>query len=60
MDKRLIAGIAVVITTLWAISFLVNIINPRYAVPEGIHPLMLIVAGAAFGGAVFGKNKEDK
>lgn len=59
MDKRLTAAIAIVITAAWGISFLVNIINPSYRVPEGLHPLMLIVAGAAFGGAVFGKDKKS-
>lgn len=59
MDKRLTAVIAIVITAAWAVSFLVDIVNPRYEVPAGIHPLMLIVAGAAFGGAVFGKDKKQ-
>jgi hypothetical protein len=59
VDKRIVAGIAIVITTMWAVSYLVNILNPNYKVPDGLHPLMLLVAGAAFGNAVFGKRKGD-
>lgn len=59
MDKRLAAAIAIVITTAWAVSFILGALNPDYNPPASIHPLMLIVAGGAFGTAVFTKKKED-
>lgn len=52
VDKRLAAAIAIVITTAWAVSFILGALNPAYNPPPSIHPLMLIVAGAAFGTAV--------
>lgn len=52
MDKRLAAAIAIVITTAWAVSFILGALNPAYNPPPSIHPLMLIVAGAAFGTAI--------
>lgn len=58
MDKRLTAGIAVVITAAWAVSFLVTIINPHYDPPASVHVLMTVVAGAAFGGSAFQRAKE--
>lgn len=60
MDKRLTAAIAVVITVMWAVSYTVNIVNPKYQVPAGIHPLMLLVAGAAFANTAFGKKGDSK
>lgn len=59
MDKRLAAAIAIVITTAWAVSFILGAVNPSYNPPPSIHPLMLIVAGAAFGKAVFTKKREE-
>lgn len=60
MDKRLSTAIAIVITAAWAISFIVDILQPAYDPPPSLHALMLIVAGAAFGNAVIGrKNGKD-
>ena len=58
MDKRLAAAIAIVITTAWAVSFILGALNPSYNPPPSIHPLMLIVAGAAFGTAVLPKRSK--
>lgn len=55
MDKRLSAAIAIVITVVWAASFIVSVINPQYAPPPTLHALMMVVAGAAFGNAVLGR-----
>lgn len=48
-DRRLAKVLAYVITVAWAISFTIDIVNPDYDPPASIHPLMLLVAGGAFG-----------
>lgn len=37
------------ITALWAVSVAVDLFNPNYDPPPGLHPLMLTVAGGLFG-----------
>lgn len=58
MDKRLSTAIAIVITVAWAVSFIIGALNPSYAPPPSLHPLMLIVAGAAFGNTVLNRKRE--
>lgn len=55
MDKRLPTIIAIVITTAWAVSFIIDIISPSYEPPATLHALMMIVAGAAFGATILPK-----
>jgi hypothetical protein len=59
VDKRLSAGIAIVITLAWTTSFLVGVFNTHYIAPPSIQALMLIVAGAAFSNAVFPRRNDD-
>jgi hypothetical protein len=44
--------VAAVITAAWAVSFVVDIVNPMYDPPPTVGSLMLIVAGAIFGSDV--------
>lgn len=46
-------GIAVVITTVWAASFVADILIPKYDVNPLVHLIMMGVAGAAFGHGFF-------
>lgn len=55
----MINAIAVVITAAWAISFIVDAVNPKYDPPPGVHALMLIVAGAAFTGNIIRPNGKN-
>ena len=48
-DRRLAKFLAYIITLAWAVSFTIDIVNPAYDPPASIHPLMLLVAGGAFG-----------
>jgi hypothetical protein len=59
VNKKLINVIAVVITAIWSISFILDAINPRYDPPESVHALMLIVAGATFTGSVIKSRSGD-
>lgn len=52
MSNKLITGIAIVITVAWSVSFLADIVVSSYDVPATVHALMMLVAGAAFGGTV--------
>jgi len=44
---NLIAG---TITVVWAVSFVIDAVNPMYDPPASIGTLMMAVAGALFGG----------
>lgn len=55
MNERLSGAIAIVITIVWATSFIVGILNPGYNPPPTLGPLMMLVAGGLFGKAVLGK-----
>lgn len=48
-DNRVATVLAGVITTAWAVSFIVDIIVKPYDPPASIHALMMMVAGAVFG-----------
>lgn len=61
-DPKVRLWVAGVITVAWAVSFVVDILNPLYDPPSIVGTLMLIVAGAIFGtdvvGSVRGRNEE--
>jgi hypothetical protein len=61
VNNRLVNWLAVVITVIWAISFVLDAVITKYDPPESVHALMLIVAGAAFTGTVIKtRNGDDK
>lgn len=57
MSKKLVTAIAIVIVVAWAVSFILDAVNPNYDPPESLHALMLLVAGAAFTQGVWKKEK---
>lgn len=59
MDKRIINAIAITALTLWSISFVLDAIIKTYDPPASVHIIMMTVAGAAFGGTIFKKEKKD-
>ena len=48
--------IAVVITTVWATTLVVGMINPHYDPPVAIYPALLAVVGGVFGFKVTKRN----
>lgn len=48
MDRRVSNAIAVVVTFVWAASFLADAFIESYDPPPSVHTLMMLVAGAAF------------
>jgi hypothetical protein len=55
---RLAIRIAYLIAIVWAISFIVDIIDSSYQPSPGIHALMLLVSGGLFGEGFFKKNNK--
>lgn len=56
-NSRIVQGLAAVITTAWAVSFIVDILDKSYEPPASVHALMLLVAGAVFGEGLLRSNK---
>lgn len=54
--RRLVAG---TVTLLWAVSMIVDMVNPMYDPPSGIHSLMLVVAGGIFGAEAIKAGRKD-
>lgn len=48
-NNKIATVMAIVITVVWAVSFLVDIVVEEYDPPPSVHALMMIVAGAVFG-----------
>lgn len=61
LSSRVATGIAVVITIVWATSFLADIFIKDYDPSPFVHFLMMVVAGGAFGHAYIrnGKDSDD-
>lgn len=56
--------LAAVITSAWAVSFIVDIIDKAYEPHPSVHALMMLVAGAVFGEGLIktrnGRSAPDK
>lgn len=61
MFKRdwLVNYIAIIITTIWAITLVVGMINPQYEPPVAIYPALLAVVGGVFGFRLTKKDEND-
>lgn len=59
MDRRVSNLIALVVTAVWAASFLADIALKSYEPPASLHAIMMVVAGAAFAGTVVKKNGSE-
>lgn len=49
LSDRAVTAIALTITGVWGLLALWDAVNPAYAVPNSIHGIMGLVAGALFG-----------
>lgn len=66
-DERitvLLVRVAYFVTAVWGISFMIDFIDKDYEAPQSVHGVMLIVAGALFGGGLAagiarGRAKDD-
>ena len=57
LDPRVSNGIAIVITLVWAISYLVDMAMNTYDPPASVNAIMMIVAGAFAANGVMGNSK---
>lgn len=48
--------IGYVVTAAWAFSFILDALLPHYDAPVSVHAVMMIVAGAVFGGQLWKRN----
>ncbi len=52
-------GIAIVVTLVWAVSFVADIIpSANYDPPTAIHAAFMVVVGSIFGVQLFSRDKE--
>jgi hypothetical protein len=55
MDRKISNVIAIVVTTVWACSFLADIVFKEYQPSAFVHLAMMAVVGAAFGHSFIAK-----
>lgn len=55
VDNRILNGIALVTTLVWAASFVADVVMPAYSAPIGIHSAFLAVLGGVFGFRLVGR-----
>lgn len=60
MNPKTANLIALVVTAVWAISFLADIALKSYNGSPYVHAIMMVVAGAAFSGSLVKKNGSKK
>lgn len=59
LNQSVVNGIAIVITVVWATSFLADIFVKNYDPSPFVHFIMLAVAGAIFGHGFFKEGEKD-
>lgn len=55
LSPVVVNGIAVVVTMVWAVSFVADIVSKDYAPPAGIHLAFMLVLGSIFGAQLISK-----
>ncbi|MGH2374566.1 MAG: hypothetical protein ACRDIC_14750 [bacterium] len=56
MSARLTAYIAILVSVVWAVSFIADILIPTYDPSPFVHLAMMTVVGAAFSHSVLRRN----
>ena len=51
-EKRLTLFFSVIVTAMWAVSLIADIMLKDYAMPAAVHSVMILVAGGIFGKGV--------
>jgi hypothetical protein len=59
-ESRLPVLIACLITVIWTVSFIVDLLNPKYDPPPTVGALMLLAAGWLFGKGIMPGLKNGK
>lgn len=56
MSQAVTTWLACLVSVVWAVSMIVNVIQPGYIPPAGIHGALMLVLGGVFGARMIGKN----
>lgn len=59
-DPRIVNGIAVLVSIVWAISFVADIVIATYDPSPFVHLAMMTVVGAAVGSNVLKRKDDDR
>lgn len=59
VNAKVVNGIAIVVTMVWAASFIADIFLVKYNPPSQIHAAMLIVVGSLFGFQITSKKGDS-
>lgn len=60
INKRVANLIALIVTIVWALSFVADVVIQNYEPSPYIHTVMLAVAGAAFARSVVAKDDKEE
>lgn len=55
----LVNYIAIIVTTIWAVTLVVGMVNPAYTPPVAIYPALLAVVGGVFGFRLTKKDADE-
>lgn len=58
INKRVTNVIAIIVTSVWALSFVADILMTTYEPSPYLHAIMMTVAGSAFAGSMIKKDKD--
>ncbi len=56
MSQRATTWLALLVSTIWALSMVINVIQPNRPVPAGINGALMMVLAGVFGARVAGRN----
>lgn len=54
LKPEIVNGIAIVVTVIWAASFVADFLIPTYSPPATIHAAFMLIVGAVFGSQFLG------
>ena len=57
--EALLLGIACVVTVVWAVATITQVIAPTHIVPEYANLAMMLVAGSFFSGSVLARRRRN-
>lgn len=58
--ERILLAIGCVVTLVWVVAVLVQVVLPSHVVPAEVHGIMFIIASSLFGSAAWAARKSEK
>lgn len=56
MNQTVTTWLALLVSSIWAVSMIWNVVQPGYVPPAGIHGALMLVLGGVFGARMVGRN----